>query len=78
MITKVESIPKFSSGRPRIYDVSAIHEYLASGFEYGCCELPKGLTADEERSWWMALRREGKKNGVKVAKRRSMIYMGRA
>lgn len=78
MITKAESIPEYRSGRPRIYDVSAIHEYLASGFEIGCYELPKGLTAREENAWWMSLRREGERNGVKVAKRRSKIYMERA
>ena len=79
MITQVDSIPKFDApGRPRIYDVSPVHEYLASGFEIGRFELPEGLTAEEEKAYRAAFAREGRRNGVKVRKRGSSIYLERA
>ena len=79
MITKVESIPEFAAiGRPRIYDVSAVQEFLESGFEIGRYELPTGLTAKEEKAYRAAFVREGLRNGVKVCKRGSSLYLERA
>lgn len=78
MITKVDSIPEFVIGRPRIYDVSPVHEYLESGFEIGRFELPEGLTTDEEKAYRAAFVREGMRYGVKVYKRGSSLYLERA
>lgn len=79
MITQVDSIPNFAvKGRPRIYDVSPVHEYLESGFEIGRYELPEGLTTAETRAYRAAFVREGMRHGVKVHKRGSSLFMERA
>ena len=78
MIKEVDCVPDYHIGRPRIYDVSAVHEYLESGFEIGCFELPEGLTSEEARAYRAAFVREGMLYGVKVYKRGSSLYLERA
>lgn len=78
MIKEVNCVPDYRIGRPRIYDVSAVQEYLDSGFEIGCFELPEGLTSEEARAYRAAFVREGMRYGVKVHKRGSSLYLERA